>query len=58
MIAGKDYSNDFDTASDDHKPRILAAAIVLRKQFNKDDDDPDFDSGDETIYQEIFTQIP
>jgi hypothetical protein len=24
----------------------------------QDDDDPDFDSGDETIYQEIFTQIP
>jgi len=24
----------------------------------RDDDDPDFDSGDETIYQEIFTQIP
>jgi len=23
----------------------------------RDDDDPDFDSGDETIYQEIFTQI-
>jgi hypothetical protein len=23
----------------------------------QDDDDPDFDSGDETIYQEIFTQI-
>jgi hypothetical protein len=54
MIAGKDYSDD--TASDDHKPRILAAAIELRKRFNKDDDD--HDSGDETIYQEIFTQIP
>jgi len=24
----------------------------------QDDNDPDFDSGDETIYQEIFTQIP
>jgi len=24
----------------------------------QDDDDPNFDSGDETIYQEIFTQIP
>jgi hypothetical protein len=23
----------------------------------QDDDDPDFDSGDETIYQEVFTQI-
>ena len=23
----------------------------------QDDDDSDFDSGDETIYQEIFTQI-
>ncbi len=54
MIAGKDYSDD--TASDDHKPRILAAAIELRKRFKKDDDD--FDSGDETTYQEVFTQIP
>ena len=54
MIAGKDYSDD--TASDNHKPRILAAAIELRERFNKDD--PDHDSGDETIYQEIFTQIP
>ena len=45
----------FDTASDDHKPRILAAAIELRKRFNKDDD---HDSGDETTYQEIYTQIP
>ena len=24
----------------------------------QDDDDPDFDSGDEMIYQEVFTQIP
>jgi len=56
MIAEKDYSDDFDTASDDHKPRILAAAIELRKRFNKDDDD--FDSGDETTYQEVFIQIP
>jgi hypothetical protein len=24
----------------------------------QDDDDPDFDSGDETIYQEVFTHIP
>ena len=24
----------------------------------QDDDDPDFDSDDETIYQEVFTQIP
>jgi hypothetical protein len=54
MIAGKYYSDD--TASDDHKPLILAAAIELRKRFNKDDDD--FDSGDETTYQEVFTQIP
>ena len=54
MIARKDYSDD--TASDDHKPRILASAIELRERFNKDDDD--HDSGDETIYQEIFTQIP
>jgi hypothetical protein len=23
----------------------------------QDDEDPDFDSGDETIYQEVFTQI-
>jgi len=23
----------------------------------QDDDDPDYDNGDETIYQEIFTQI-
>ena len=45
-----------DTASDDYKPRILAAAIELRERFNKDDQD--FDSGDETTYQEIFTQIP
>jgi hypothetical protein len=45
MIAGKDYSDDFDTASDDHKPRILASAIELRERFNKDDDD--HDSGDE-----------
>jgi hypothetical protein len=54
MIAGKDYSDD--TASDDYKPRILAAAIELRKRFKKDDDD--HDSGDETTYQEIFRQIP
>jgi hypothetical protein len=54
MIAGKDYSDD--TANDDHKPRILAAAIELRERFNVDD--PDFDSGDETTYQEVFTQIP
>jgi hypothetical protein len=56
MIEEKDYSDDFDTARDDHKPRILAAAIELRKRFNKDDDD--YDSGDETTYQEIYTQIP
>lgn len=55
MIAGKDYSDD--TAIADHKPRILGAAIKLRERFNKDDDD-DFDSGDETTYQEVFTQIP
>jgi hypothetical protein len=54
MIAGKNYSDD--TASDDHKPCILAAAIELRKRFNKDD--PDHDSGDETTYQEVYTQIP
>jgi hypothetical protein len=53
MIEEKDYSDD--TASDDHKPRILAAAIELRKRFNLDDD---HDSGDETTYQEIFRQIP
>jgi hypothetical protein len=23
----------------------------------QDDDDPNFDSGDKTIYQEVFTQI-
>jgi len=56
MIEEKDYNDDFDTASDDHKPRILAAAIQLRKRFDKND--LDHDSGDETIYQEIFTQIP
>lgn len=56
MIAVKDYNDDFDTASDDHKPRILASAIELRERFNKDDDD--HDSGDETTYQEVFTQIP
>ena len=45
-----------DTADDDYKPRILAAAIELRERFNKNEDD--FDSGDETTYQEIYTQIP
>ena len=45
-----------DTASDDYKPRILADAIKLRERFNKNEDD--FDTADETTYQEVFTQIP